>query len=450
METNENNNVKKIPSYRKAENSEAVAELTAKENDIFLYNDNGSAEESKDQSDQENTQNYEEKSGDNKSEDKIKQPEYESSELKSTDGSSPAMKTEENQSTDTEETKDASGAIDTTDDDAAIADNVHALKASVDQVLMNLKNEAQATIEAKMKEFGPDMEGYKTKISEMMDKVSKVLFAEKDEIRLKAENLVYELFQEKITGQFQEQVDLWITEASEDLDSMVADWENSEGLNVIEIDEKLAVVEVTTKLPELREQMETIANDILRQMPDALPSVTKTAMEGILEYLGQFADLKFDDSEILEFDVPLTAGATFTDEKLLSAITDGRADESDYLENESNSKRDKSRDNESKESVMGETGGEGINAKKSNEDPGNDAVVDVVSETMNRINGTVNDIVDNKSTDDEATETETNETFIATDAEDEIYREDNNKGSDEALVSQESQNENGKAASVGD
>ena len=69
---------------------------------------------------------------------------------------------------------------------------------------------------------------------------------------------------------------------------------------------------------------------------------------------------------------------------------------------------------------------------------------------MNRINGTANDIVDSKSTDDEATETETNETFIATDAEDEINREDNNKGSDEALVSQESQDENGKAARVGD
>ena len=472
MEISDNSNTKKIPSYRKAENSEAVAGLTAKEKDIFLYNDNRLVEESNGQSGEGNTQSYKQKSVHSKSEDNVKQPEHESSALTSAnDGSSTTPNEDEgNQSTATEETKDESGGIDNADDDTAIADNVHALKASVDQVLMNLKKEAQTTIEAKMKEFGPAMEEYKTKINEMMDKVAKVLFAEKEEIRLKAENLVYELFQEKITEQFQEQVDLWIAEASEDLDSMVADWEDKEGLNVIEIDEKLAVVEVTTKLPELHAQMETIATDILRQMPDVLPTVTKTAMEGILEHLGQFADLKFDDSEILEFDVPLTAGATFTDEKLLAAITYGRVDESDYLENESISKRDASKDeakdqedeagivkttDDSKERIndyldkpsdIGETLGVGSNAAKSNKNSGSDAAMDGIPETINRINGTVSDFVDNNNTNDKTTEIEAKKTFIAIGVEGEIHSGDNSKGSDEAAVAQESQSGNGNAA----
>ena len=332
-------NNKKLPSYRKPEHFDAVAGLLANEGDIFLNNDKDSKDDNnEDKSRDDNDNNASEDDNQN-------QIGNESTEVESINDGGSEVKLGERDSNSPSKDAEEGEDEDFDENDSDIAENIHTLKASVDQVLMRLKDAAQTDVETKMDELGPAMETHRTKISTMMSKVSKILFAEKDEIRLKAEELVYELLTDKIVTQFQEQVDLWISQASDDIDDIVANLED-EGLDVNEIDDKLAAVELDEKLPDLHEEIERIADDLHQQLPYAVPSVTKDAVEGILEHLGQHTGVKFDAYEILELELPLPAGVTFTDEKLLAAISDGKVSDDDYLDKENGSEGKEGHDDE--------------------------------------------------------------------------------------------------------
>ena len=284
----------KVASYRKPEHEKDVAGLASVEKAFFNHDDYASSESEDDEDEDE------------------------------ADNMAPVDPAEDQMWIDPEEKKKFPKDVNTASED--LAENIQFLKATVAATLEHLRNEAYGQTSVEMQEVKEKAEEFKDVLHETTRRVLDVLVGDNnrnDEIRTKAEDVVFDRLLFRLQDQFEEQVILWITDISDDLDVRVAEWED-QGMDVNEIEFELTKVEEDEKLLEMEGEIDRITIDVMGQISYAIPTVCKDTLEGVLEFLGQHAELVFDDEDNLDLDTPLPNGVTFKDEQLLEAIEDAR------------------------------------------------------------------------------------------------------------------------------
>ena len=336
--------VSKVASYRKPEHEKDVAGLASVEKAFFNHDDNVAAptsSESEDEADDTDRNN------------------------------APVDAAEDQMWIDPDEKKKFAKDVNTASED--LAENVQFLKATVAATLEHLRDEAYSQIELEMREVKEQAEEFKDTLRGTMRRVLDVLLGDNNnniEIRTKAEDMVFDRLVLKLQDQFEEQVILWITDVSDDLDARVAEWED-QGLDVNEIEEELTEVEEDEKVPEMRIETGHITTDVIRQIPYSIPTVCKETLEEMLEFLGQHAELVFDNEDFLDLDTPLPNGVKFKDEQLLEAIEDvgkgagSRGEDDDIISSV------KASDSENKKMKNKSTIAEDLDSNTHNENMGN-------------------------------------------------------------------------------
>ncbi|CAB9507289.1 expressed unknown protein [Seminavis robusta] len=185
------------------------------------------------------------------------------------------------------------------DDDSQVIQNIQGLKASVDQVRMNLKQKSSIQIARLMGQLREDMENYKTDIATITTNLANQFFPD-DDVALKVNELIFDALVESTTTKFTDEVELFIVHCSEDLDGIVVKDEEA-GLDVMEIDQHLTDYEAT-KTPEMQEEIDNMFNQMKGAFPFSVPYTAKDTMEKLFHNMGFHVTLKFDTYQRLELE----------------------------------------------------------------------------------------------------------------------------------------------------
>jgi len=251
-----------------------------------------------------------------------------------------------------------------------LAGNVLALKDNVDGVQLNLKNAAETSMVDASAELDTEMEGRKSEISTLLRPITDRYFP--DDSTLKLEELVYDQLSESILTTMHDQVDIFLAEASGDIDEVVADKEE-EGMVLIEITGYLDEWE-SEKVTEIQEEVTKIANGLKETLAYAVPDKAQETVEKVFEKLQRTVTLKLNNYGQLTMDPQIDVD--FSEEEAAGAILQVFAEDDDSKDEDGEKELDESESEigvgEEEQSEDGnEEGQEGEEkADESNEDEG--------------------------------------------------------------------------------